>query len=164
MFLFVLQHYFFYATGHETAFIHIRWESGFHGFFGDNNNVIVRLIMAILILINTNSGIFITSVFFVIFLTNQVKNCRICLTYLLKLCLLNSIKVFFRNLKEFNISFFKCKSCIFLKIFSSSLSVYILRRHLMVWKLFAPRFVFDAIGLVLGYIFILLDFIIFYSQ
>lgn len=53
VFLFVLQHYFFYASGHETTFNHIKWDAGFHGFYGDNNNALIRLFMGTLILLNT---------------------------------------------------------------------------------------------------------------
>lgn len=95
LFMFVLEHYFFYASGHETAFIHIRWESGFHGFYGDNNNVLLRAIMAVLILINTYSGVFITCMFFLVLLRAQSDNTRVSVNIILKFCLFNSLKVFF---------------------------------------------------------------------
>jgi hypothetical protein len=60
--LFILQFYYFYATGHETVFTSIKWEAGFHGFDGDNNNKFVRFIMTLLILGNTFSSQIITSI------------------------------------------------------------------------------------------------------
>ena len=58
----MLQHYFFYATGHETSFTHIKWEAGFHGFEGDNKNSFNKIIIMILILTNTFSSIYVISI------------------------------------------------------------------------------------------------------
>ena len=58
----MFQSYYFYATGHETTFTHIKWEAGFHGFEGDNNNPLLRIILMILILINTFSSNLLTSI------------------------------------------------------------------------------------------------------
>lgn len=52
----VLQYYFFYASGHETSFTHIKWEAGFHG-FGDNKNPAIRFLIMIFILLNTYSSV-----------------------------------------------------------------------------------------------------------
>lgn len=60
--LVLFQNFFFFATGHETSFTHIKWEAGFHGFEGDNNNPIIRLILMILILLNTFSSTLLVSV------------------------------------------------------------------------------------------------------
>lgn len=91
--LFVIDHYFFYATGHETAFIYIRWESGFHGFYGDNNNPVIRLIMAIFILLNTFSSSFICVVFFVLLLSERSDSPNNKVGEILKFGLFNAIKV-----------------------------------------------------------------------
>ena len=61
VFLFVLGYFYFYASGHETVFTHIKWEAGFNGFDGDNNNRLVRLIMAGLIVANTFSALILSS-------------------------------------------------------------------------------------------------------
>lgn len=55
--LVVLQYYFFYASGHETSFTHIKWEAGFHGFEGDNKNPFIKLLTMIFILLNTYSSV-----------------------------------------------------------------------------------------------------------
>ena len=60
--LFLLKYFYFYATGHETTFTHIRWDSAFHGIYGDSNNQLIRGLMALLILTNTFSSIIITPV------------------------------------------------------------------------------------------------------
>ena len=59
--LVLFQNYFFFATGHETSFTHIKWEAGFHG-FEDNHEPIIRLILMILILLNTFSSTLLVSV------------------------------------------------------------------------------------------------------
>ncbi|RNA38083.1 phosphatidylinositol class O [Brachionus plicatilis] len=118
VFLFLLEHYFFYATGHETTFTHIKWESAFHGFDGDNNNKLVRVVMALMIISNTFAAKIVT--------------------------LLNIVKKGEKKMSGNLLQFFVINAT---KVFFSALSVFVLRRHLMVWKIFAPRFVFDGIGL-----------------
>ncbi len=54
--LILLQHYFFYATGHESVFTHIKWEAGFHGFESENSNPVIRVFVMIFILLNTFSS------------------------------------------------------------------------------------------------------------
>jgi phosphatidylinositol glycan class O len=42
------------------------------------------------------------------------------------------------------------------KLMITSLSVFILRRHLMLWKIFSPRFLFQLVGFFLKFIVIFL--------
>ena len=93
--LFLLEHYFFYATSHETAFIHIRWESGFHGFQADSNNPIIRFIMALFILFNTFSGVLICSAFLLLCLSETADKHKsdFALAQVFTFCILNAIKV-----------------------------------------------------------------------
>ena len=128
----LLQSYFFYASGHETTFTHIKWESGFHGFDGDNNNHLIRLVMAIFILLNT-----------------------FCSQVLIANCCLNLLNLTVRRKStatrsdlisvQNNLSYFRLFST---KILLSAISVFALRRHLMVWKIFAPRFLIESIGFI----------------
>lgn len=89
IFLFLLEHYFFYATGHETTFTHIKWESGFHGFDGDNNNKLVRLCMGIMIFSNTFPTKFLTV------LNIGKNNQKLIFDKSIKLILINATKVRF---------------------------------------------------------------------
>ena len=57
----LFQYYFFYATGHETIFTHIKWESAFQGIDGDNNNYLLRVVMGFFIVLNTFSSTFVIS-------------------------------------------------------------------------------------------------------
>ena len=79
IFIFLLKYYFFYATGHETTFTHIRWDSGFHGIYGDNNNNLLRILMGFFIVSNTFSSIIITSISIGIYFVNKTTNERNCL-------------------------------------------------------------------------------------
>ena len=42
------------------------------------------------------------------------------------------------------------------KLLMTSLSVFILRRHLMLWKIFCPRFLFQLVGFIIKCLFVLL--------
>jgi hypothetical protein len=76
IFLFLLKYYYFYATGHETTFTHIRWDSGFHGIYGDNNNPLIRLVMGFFILSNTFSSVIITSISIGLYFLNEKNKGR----------------------------------------------------------------------------------------
>ncbi len=60
--LVLLQQYFFYATGHETSFTHIKWEAGFHGFESENSNPVIKVFVMIFILINTYSSALVVAI------------------------------------------------------------------------------------------------------
>jgi hypothetical protein len=53
----LLQHYFFYASGHETNFTHIKWQAAFHGFSGETSGYWhIRTLMGAFIILNTFSS------------------------------------------------------------------------------------------------------------
>lgn len=52
----LIQNYFFYATGHETTFTLIRWDAVFHGFDGDSNNLLIRILFITFLMISTYSS------------------------------------------------------------------------------------------------------------
>lgn len=47
------------------------------------------------------------------------------------------------------------------KLFSCVLSAAVLRRHLMVWKIFAPNFIFEAIGFGVSFVAVVVGFLVF---
>jgi len=47
------------------------------------------------------------------------------------------------------------------KLISSVLAAAVLRRHLMVWKIFAPNFIFEAVGFCVSLVSVVLGFVIF---
>jgi hypothetical protein len=92
--LFLLQHYYFYATGHETTFTNIKWESAFHGMYGDTSTTISHLALGSLIVSNTFCSTIIV-ILYVIYFTHNNKDLGNTskLKVVLKFSLLNSIKV-----------------------------------------------------------------------
>ena len=48
-----------------------------------------------------------------------------------------------------------------LKLVASMLTAAHHRRHLMVWKIFAPRFIFEGIGFIVSALFLCLGYIVF---
>lgn len=48
-----------------------------------------------------------------------------------------------------------------LKTFSAMLAAALLRRHLMIWKIFAPRFIFEGVGFVVSLGAVLVGYLLF---
>ena len=48
-----------------------------------------------------------------------------------------------------------------LRVFATMLAAAIHRRHLMVWKIFAPRFIFEGIGCVVSFVFVTFGYMLF---
>ncbi|KAL6573405.1 hypothetical protein OROHE_001864 [Orobanche hederae] len=127
----------FFCTGHWCAFDGLRYAAAFVGF--DEFNLIRQ---AILLTIDTFGFSHILPIFGLPFLVasfypprqnKQVYSMRLCQVYLMY-------------------GFITATTVTF-----TMLCVTIQRRHLMVWGLFAPKFVFDVGGLVLGDLLILLS-------
>jgi hypothetical protein len=95
VFLFLLQHYFFYASGHETTFNHIKWDAGFHGFYGDNNNALIRLFMGSLILLNTFQAYLMVSLGCALLLASNFSSNRFKHTKNLAVHFFNALLIFF---------------------------------------------------------------------
>ncbi|CAI9777096.1 unnamed protein product [Fraxinus pennsylvanica] len=127
----------FFSTGHWCAFDGLRYAAAFVGF--DEFNLIRQ---AILLTIDTFGFSHIFPIFGLPFLvacccpprqTKRLFSMRLCQVYLMY-GLITAVSVTF-----------------------TILCVTIQRRHLMVWGLFAPKFVFDVVGLVLADIMICLS-------
>ena len=96
----VLQQYFFYATGHENTFTSIRWEAVFHGLDGNSNNLFVRIISILFLLLSTYSSSVISVIYLILIIekfsidkkteTQSNANKQI---YFLKFCFFISLKV-----------------------------------------------------------------------
>ncbi|KAL1561440.1 GPI ethanolamine phosphate transferase 3-like [Salvia divinorum] len=126
----------FFSTGHWCAFDGLRYAAAFIGF--DEFNLIRQ---AILLTIDTFGFSHILPIFglplvvrgYLLNQSKQVYSIRICQVYLMY-GLITAIATTF-----------------------TMLCVTIQRRHLMVWGLFAPKFVFDVVGLLLGDLLIFLS-------
>lgn len=128
----MLSYFYFFATGHQATFTSIKWESAFVGFVGDHDFYAIPVVMIAL---------------------NTFASHVLCSITVVLIALWTSTRKHERG--EFslyeNASIRKevWKICIIyillyaLKVLSCLMSAGILRRHLMVWKIFAPRFVFE---------------------
>jgi hypothetical protein len=104
VFLFLIQRYFFYATGHETTFTNIKWESAFHGMYGDTSTTVSHLVMGSLIVVNTYCSTILVCAY-VVFAdgqSNQVNGRLRAFKSVMKFSILSSIKVIF----FYKVSFF----------------------------------------------------------
>lgn len=149
---FILSVHGFYVTGHQPTFSSLHWSAAFVGFTGDWGGS--NFFPALLVGFNT-------------FMAQILFGLSLPLIVLAPL----AIGVAFPRLRgnrleseetsrgEFLLVdrpekakeavLFTAGSYILLhaaKVFCSSLSAFVLRRHLMVWKIFAPHFIFEAVG------------------
>ncbi|XP_067666675.1 GPI ethanolamine phosphate transferase 3-like [Haliotis asinina] len=142
---------FFFATGHQTTVPAIRFESAFTGFHGDFK---YNVIPALLITLNT----FASHVFFVVIspllmfwphlegivsqLMRQVsKKDRV---WRGDFVAYDDRPSFRKNIMRlvFGLLLFSA-----FKVFGAMAAAGLHRRHLMVWKIFAPRFVFEGVAM-----------------
>ncbi|CAF1399458.1 unnamed protein product [Rotaria magnacalcarata] len=129
----ILADYFFYATGHQPVLSQIRWTAAFPT-INSSMNIYLSLIVnslfvrGIFILMETFSG----QILNIIFIRKMLQ------------------KKYHEELLR-NILIIDC-----FKLMITSFSVFILRRHLMLWKIFCPRFLFQLVGFFIKWLFALL--------
>ncbi|XP_066249220.1 GPI ethanolamine phosphate transferase 3 [Euwallacea similis] len=149
----LLPQYFFYATGHQPAFSNIAWESAFVGTSGLFTN---NYILGTLVVLNTFgtyilSGLLLPLLIIAPF-TLLVMMPSVCgkqkgfYTVAQK----GELLIFERDRMATSALF--VVSCKYIaghtvKVFASTLAATIHSRHLMVWNVFAPKFIFEAVGL-----------------
>jgi len=123
LFLSILSDYFFYATGHQPVLSQIRWTAAFPTLNFPLNNYLSLIINSLFV-----RGIFVLIETF----SSQILN----------IILIRKMieKKYEKDLLK-NIFIIDCW-----KLLMTSLSVFILRRHLMLWKIFSPRFLFQIVG------------------
>ncbi|KAM9952850.1 hypothetical protein ACTFIR_007906 [Dictyostelium discoideum] len=147
----------FFTSGHEYSFNKIQFESAFIGF---ENHLYLR--DGLLVLLNTfSSPIFFTlSLPIVIIYTRFYRLLKmkqlVILSNTKELLEIdeNEIQSFF-SLKDLLISFL-CQLVFYgYQTLHICISVYGLRRHLMVWRVFAPKYIFESIQLLIVSFFIL---------
>jgi hypothetical protein len=134
LFLSILTDYFFYATGHQPVLSQIRWTAAFATINSPINNYLSLIINSLFV-----RGIFILIETF----SSQILN----ILFIRKI--INEKKYQDKLLKY--ILIIDCW-----KLMITSLSVFILRRHLMLWKIFSPRFLFQLVGFLIKLVFVLL--------
>ena len=129
----LLSEYFFYATGHQPVLSQIRWTAAFPTLNSPLNNLLSSVINSLIV-----RGLFVLLETF----SSQILN-------------IIFIRKFFQRTSQEN--FLKQMLIVDCwKLLTTSLSVFILRRHLMLWKIFSPRFLFQLIGLIIKFLLALL--------
>lgn len=129
----ILADYFFYATGHQPVLSQIRWTAAFPT-INSPINIYLSLIINSLVV----RGIFV-----------------LIETYSCQILNIIFIRKFIQKKKQAKLlrSIF-ILDC--LKLIFTSISVFLLRRHLMLWKIFCPRFLFQLVGLIIKWLSVLL--------
>ncbi|KAI4467979.1 phosphatidylinositol glycan [Holotrichia oblita] len=145
--------YFFYGTGHQPTFPNIVWEAAFVGTGGIFTS---NYIPAALVIINT-FGSYILIGFLLPMLQIAPFSMYAIVTSLTSkkndeqrdvnkgdITLMENDNILLTN--TFSLS---CKyiCCFAIRVFATMLAATIHCRHLMVWKIFAPKFIFEAISL-----------------
>ncbi|XP_076443343.1 GPI ethanolamine phosphate transferase 3, catalytic subunit-like [Babylonia areolata] len=145
---------FFYATGHQATIPSIRFESAFVGFYG---NFTTYIIPALLITLNTYAGPVLFTVVSPLMMMWPHLQGPVC-----------QWMVGRRGKKEGeewkgdfslfddgvllrkNLFVSVCRVLLFqaVKVLGAACAAALHRRHLMVWKIFAPRFIFEAASLI----------------
>ncbi|MCL4122734.1 UNVERIFIED_CONTAM: hypothetical protein GTU68_026925 [Idotea baltica] len=149
---FLLSVHGFYTTGHQATFPSLNWVSGFVGYDGEGSH----LVPALLILLNTFSSHLLFGLTLPLLLTVPLS-----IGFLWPTIKLNKPQVEPGNRGEFLLverpkeakESLVSSGLIYiafhsLKVLMTSISAFFLRRHLMVWKIFAPHFIFEAFGLM----------------
>ncbi|XP_064107023.1 GPI ethanolamine phosphate transferase 3-like isoform X1 [Macrobrachium nipponense] len=157
---FMLSLHFFYSTGHHATFPSLHWSAAFVGFEGQwgSSNVIP----AILVGFNTFSAqiIFAFSLplivlcplsFGVVF--PKLRNSRLEGedTRQGEFLFVEDRKIAASSLLFTSVLYIILHA---IKVLFSAASAFILRRHLMVWKIFAPHFIFDAVSFIVTSFFV----------
>ncbi|CAF1317185.1 unnamed protein product [Adineta steineri] len=129
----LLADYFFYATGHQPVLSQIRWTAAFPT-------------------INTPLHIYLSSIINSLFVRGVFVLIETFSGQILNIILIRKMipKKYQGNLLK-HILIVDC-----FKLLMTSLSVFILRRHLMLWKIFSPRFLFQLVGFIIKCLFVFL--------
>jgi len=140
----LLSVYYFYATGHDCTFSSLQWETAFLGL--EEYNFIAG---GLLVTINTwaSQVVFVLLLPLLVTYTHHRTPARKTPEGSLRQQVLKVMFLFM--------------SCFALKVFLTTAFVYSQRRHLMVWKVFAPKFIFDGATLLIVDSFLLLTYLLF---
>jgi len=160
----MMESLFFYATGHQPTFPTIQWSAAFVGFSGANYGASTATywLPAVLIGVNTFAARILFTFMVPLLLVAPFTVYKV----------LQDTEHPFLNLAPFEESLdegetvlieqideatshmfrlcLKYSAILGLKMLASMVSAAHHRRHLMVWKIFAPRFIFEGIGFGVG--------------
>ena len=176
----------FFNTGHQPTFSHIQWSAAFVGFAGTEfggDTWLGHIIPIILVGWNTFSTTFLSGIslpllvlappclWFLIPCIRPVRtvqneeNGDVLIGEDIHEDLQKGEAIFLERVEETRGAML-ILSCQYLvlksaKLFSSVLAAAVLRRHLMVWKIFAPNFIFESVGFCVSLVSVLLGYLVF---
>ncbi|RDD40694.1 GPI ethanolamine phosphate transferase 3 [Trichoplax sp. H2] len=142
----------YFITGHQNAIITIRWAAAFTGLHGDSNSY---ALLGLLVLLNTYAAQIIFG---------------LCVTLLVPMIRYPELWKKYRKGVNREIicysSFFEIIVYFILfcgiKVFSAAIAAAVLRRHLMAWKIFAPRLLFEVSSFIITSLSALVGYLIGY--
>ncbi|EDV26994.1 uncharacterized protein TRIADDRAFT_22857 [Trichoplax adhaerens] len=142
----------YFITGHQNAIITIRWAAAFTGLHGDSNSY---ALLGLLVLLNTYAAQIIFG---------------LCVTLLVPMIRYPELWKKYRKGVNREIicysSFFEIVVYFILfcgiKVFSAAIAAAVLRRHLMAWKIFAPRLLFEVSSFIITSLSALVGYLIGY--
>jgi len=176
----------FFNTGHQPTFSHIQWSAAFVGFAGTEfggDSWLGHIIPIILVGWNTFSTTFLAGISLPLLLlappclwlmmpqirpdrkAQQEENDDVLIGEDIHDDLQKGEAIFLERVEETRGAMLTL-SCQYLvlksaKLFSSVLAAAVLRRHLMVWKIFAPNFIFESVGFCVSLVSVVLGYLIF---
>ncbi|KAL1501914.1 hypothetical protein ABEB36_007147 [Hypothenemus hampei] len=149
----LLPQYFFFATGHQPAFPNIAWESAFVGTSGlfSNNYILGALVISNTFGTYLLAGILLPLLVIAPFtlLVMMPSACGKNKSFYVH-CQKGEMNLFERDRMANGAVFVVCCKYIAghaIKVFTAMLAATIHCRHLMVWSIFAPKFIFEALAL-----------------
>ncbi|XP_032069468.1 GPI ethanolamine phosphate transferase 3 [Thamnophis elegans] len=155
---------FFYTTGHQPVFPAIHWNAAFVGFpQGHSTNLLPALLVgantfASQILLAAGCPLLLLWPFVCEAGTSAARRPKTRLQerpeeQMMEMRLREAPERFSAALLQLGLRYLLILG---LQLLASVLAAMILRRHLMVWKVFAPKFLFEAVGFVVSCVFLLL--------
>ncbi|XP_046403126.1 GPI ethanolamine phosphate transferase 3 [Ischnura elegans] len=150
----LLSSYFFYATGHQPTFSSIQWDAAFVGTGGQVGSHIVP---AVFILMNTFASQFWFALILPLLIISPFTLVVMFPNFIKKDGLRGEMKrgelVLYEKESQFHHGvFILCSKYVLfhaLRVVSCMAAAALHRRHLMVWKIFAPKFIFEGISLLI---------------
>ncbi|XP_067841495.1 GPI ethanolamine phosphate transferase 3 isoform X2 [Heptranchias perlo] len=155
---------FFYATGHQPTFPAIQWNAAFVGFVeGHSTNILPALLVGM----NTFASHILFAVGCPLLLlwpfVREVKNSKNKSTkkesgdedQVMEMRLRENPQMFSVAMLQLGMRYLFVYG---VQLLASVCAAAVLRRHLMVWKIFAPKFLFEALAFVVTSIYLLITF------
>ncbi|XP_067933838.1 GPI ethanolamine phosphate transferase 3-like [Watersipora subatra] len=162
---YLIAKYFFYATGQQQTITSIRWDAAFHGFAQDHSSHIVP---AILLFASTFSSQILCSLLLPMLLIvtespqSIVRSLQVCpprsISGLGEITLVEQEPETRQRLLRLFIAYLLSHLC---KSFASLGAAVLLRRHLMVWKIFAPAFIYEGASFIVTSLACILSYMLF---